>query len=87
MSHIIWHKLLYDSHISGSKIVLSESEVSKGHSVNLNVTRMATGYMSGNKFILGEGEKFVLEHYTRATHNATKHQESPILYKIKHHTG
>ena len=43
--------------------------------------------MTGNKFILGEGEKYVLEHYTRATSTATKHQESPILYKIRHHTG
>ena len=45
----------------------------------------STGKLIDDKFVPGEGELFVYDHYTYLYKGKTRHQESPILFKVGHH--
>lgn len=44
------------------------------------------GHLVGDDFIKGDGEIYVETNYMFLKNHSSHHQESPILFQVKHHT-
>lgn len=71
--------------VSTGSVTLKDDDVHSGKNLTVTMKEYQTGKLIGNKFVPGEGELFVYDHYTYTYKGKTRHQESPILFKVGHH--
>ena len=71
--------------VSTGSVMLKDDDVHTGKNLTVTMREYQTGKLIGNKFVPGQGELFVYDHYTYTYKGKTRHQESPILFKVGHH--
>jgi len=85
--HEFYHGTAGSLKNEGAEIWVPKDEVHDANKkLNLTIGWLSTGYLVGDDFKKGDGELYVEANYMFLKNHSSHHQESPILFQVKHHT-